>query len=43
MLLQISGRTHPHIADDLPMAKACKEVFHPVFSGAQKRAEVLHN
>ena len=29
MLVQISGRTHPHIADNLPMPKACKEVFHP--------------
>ena len=29
MMVQISGRTHPHIADDLPMPKACKEVFHP--------------
>ena len=29
MLVQISGRTHPHIADNLPMPKACKQVFHP--------------
>ena len=29
MLVQISGRTHPHIVDNLPMPKACKEVFHP--------------
>ena len=29
ILVQISGRTHPHIADNLPMPKACKEVFHP--------------
>ena len=27
--MQISGKTHPHIADNLPMPKACKEVFHP--------------
>ena len=29
MSMQISSKTHPHIADDLPMPKACKEVFHP--------------
>ena len=30
MLVQIPGRTHPHIADNLPMPKACKEVFQPL-------------
>ena len=29
MPVQISSRTHPHIANNLPMPKACKQVLHP--------------
>ena len=27
--MQICGRIHPHIADNLSMPKACKRVLHP--------------